>query len=435
MSHPSTSTGAAATPPAPVASPAAQNLAAAEPSPPPVQTTDATPQPRDTPRELRRLTTLVIVAGVVFGLAGLATFLLLTAQISRAESSTAQLIRVQEIQTDLLRADANATNAFLVGGLEPAEQRQAYDDAITEAAQLIAEAADAEPADQQALSRLNIELVDYTENIELARANNRQGFPAGAQYLRTASTGLRADALPLLDNLVQANADRAASQMNARIAWLFGVVGVLVLAFLVWSQIGLARRFKRRFNVGLATASVIGAVTLLVGLIALGWTAATVGGLREGAFTDVRDAATARIEGNNAKSNESLTLIARGSGASFEEAWQASATVVAERISRFRDLDVVWQPYADVHTQIRELDDGGRWDQAVTKATTDSNTTFTAFDDAVAQQVDSSASEIRSGLGSAAPWLIIGAILTFAAGVVMAVVGRRGVAQRLKEYR
>ena len=377
----------------------------------------------------------MIVAGVVFGLAGLATFLLLTAQISRAESSTAQLIRVQEIQTDLLRADANATNAFLVGGLEPAEQRQAYDDAITEAAQLIAEAADAEPADQQALSRLNIELVDYTENIELARANNRQGFPAGAQYLRTASTGLRADALPLLDNLVQANADRAASQMNARIAWLFGVVGVLVLAFLVWSQIGLARRFKRRFNVGLATASVVGAVTLLVGLIALGWTAATVGGLREGAFTDVRDAATARIEGNNAKSNESLTLIARGSGASFEEAWQASATVVAERISRFRDLDVVWQPYAVVHTQIRELDDGGRWDQAVTKATTDSNTTFTAFDDAVAQQVDSSASEIRSGLGSAVPWLIIGAILTFAAGIVMAVIGRRGVAQRLKEYR
>ena len=75
--------------------------------------------------------------------------------LQRAESSTAQLIRVQEIQTNLLSADANATNAFLVGGLEPAEQRKAYDDEITETAQLIAEAADAEPADQAALSKLN----------------------------------------------------------------------------------------------------------------------------------------------------------------------------------------------------------------------------------------------------------------------------------------
>lgn len=434
MSQPSTGTGAAATAPVPVTSPAAQSLATVQPSPLPVQATP-TPKPHDTPRELRRLTTLVIVAGVVFGLAGLTTFLLLTAQISRAESSTAQLIRVQEIQTDLLRADANATNAFLVGGLEPADQRQAYDDAITEAAQLIAEAADAESADQEALSRLNSMLVDYTENIELARANNRQGYPVGAQYLRTASNGLRADALPILDNLVEANADRAASQMNARIAWVFGIVGVAVLVFLVWSQIGLARRFKRRFNVGLAIATVIGAVTLLVGLIALGWTAATVGGLRDGAFTDVRDAATARIEGNNAKSNESLTLIARGSGASFEEAWQASATVVTERISRFRDLDALWQPYVDVHTEIRKLDDGGQWDQAVKKATTEANTTFTAFDDATAQLVDGSASDVRSGLGGATPWLVIGAILTFAAGIVMSVLGRRGVSQRLKEYR
>ncbi|HEU5483856.1 MAG TPA: hypothetical protein VFU98_03040, partial [Microlunatus sp.] len=400
----------------------------------PVQAT-ATPKPRDTPRELRRLTTLVIVAGVIFGVAGLATFVLLATQLQRAEASTAQLIRVQEIQTDLLRADANATNAFLVGGLERADQRQAYDEAVTQASVLVAEAADAEPADRAALSTLNTLLIDYTENIELARANNRQGFPVGAQYLREASSGLRADALPILDNLVEANADRAASQMNAWISILFGIVGLVVLGFLIWTQIGLARRFKRRFNVGLVVASVVGVVTLLVALIALGWTAATVGGLREGAFTDVRDAATARIEGNNAKSNESLTLIARGSGASFEEAWQASAAVVQQRITRFRDLDTLWQPYADVHTQVRKLDDGGQWDQAVRLATTDSNTTFTSFDNALDGLVDSSARATSSGLGSATPWLVIGAVLSFAAGIVMAVFGRRGIGQRLKEYR
>ena len=39
--------------------------------------------------------------------------------LDRAEADTAQLIRVQNIQTDLLSADAAATNAFLVGGLVP----------------------------------------------------------------------------------------------------------------------------------------------------------------------------------------------------------------------------------------------------------------------------------------------------------------------------
>lgn len=427
--------GAAATAPVPVTSPAAQTMVAANPSPLPVQATP-TPKPRDTPRELRRMSTLVIVAGVVFGLAGLATFLLLTASLQRAEASTAQLIRVQEIQTNLLRADANATNAFLVGGLEPADQRAAYDDAIIATSRLIAEAADAESGDREALSALNAQLVDYTENIELARANNRQGFPVGAQYLRNASGGLRADAMPLLDNLVEANADRAASQMNARIGWLFALVGLAALALFVWVQLRLARRFHRRFNVGLAVASVIGILALILGSVTLGWAAATVGGIRNGSFADVRDAASARIEGNNAKSNESLTLIARGSGSAFEKAWQVSATVVEDRLSRLgRGIDAVWTPYTAVHTQIRTLDDGGQWDKAVALATTRSNAAFDDFDTTLAREVDSASAETTGGLAATVPGMVVGALLTFAAGLAMAVLGRRGVAQRLKEYR
>ena len=181
--------------------------------------------------------------------------------------------------------------------------------------------------------------------------------------------------------------------MNARIAILFAVVGVLVLACLVWAQVWLARRFKRRVQRrpgGRQRSSAL--VTLIVGLVALGWTAAH--GRRHprtARSPTSRDAATARIEGNNAKSNESLTLIARGCGGSFEEAWQASASDGrASRISRLRPTcDVVWQPYADVHTQIRELDDGGRWDQAVRwpRARPSPNTTFTAFDDATSPSV------------------------------------------------
>ena len=37
-------------------------------------------------------------------------------------------MRIQAIQTNVVQADADATNAFLVGGLEPAAQRADYTD-------------------------------------------------------------------------------------------------------------------------------------------------------------------------------------------------------------------------------------------------------------------------------------------------------------------
>ena len=140
--------------------------------------------------------------------------------VNRAEDSAEQLIRVQEIQTSLLSADATATNAFLVGGLEPPSSGRPTTQRSTPRCALIADAADAEPADRAALSKLNQLVVSYAATIEQARANNRQGLPVGAQYLRNASNELRASALPILDNLVAANAQRASDEMdNAAIYW------------------------------------------------------------------------------------------------------------------------------------------------------------------------------------------------------------------------
>ncbi len=69
---------------------------------------------------------LVIASVCVLASALTALMLLNTWQDTRAASAdTAQLVRVQTIKVNLLRADALATNAFLVGGLEPAEQRAA----------------------------------------------------------------------------------------------------------------------------------------------------------------------------------------------------------------------------------------------------------------------------------------------------------------------
>ena len=96
---------------------------------------------KQVPTNLARIRLLAIVVCLVFG-ALTALQLALAWQANRtAAADTQQLIRVQGIKASLLRADALATNAFLIGGLEPAEQRAAYDDAIEQTVRSITDAA------------------------------------------------------------------------------------------------------------------------------------------------------------------------------------------------------------------------------------------------------------------------------------------------------
>ena len=163
-------------------------------------------------------------------------------------------------------------------------------------------------------------------------------------------------------------------------------------------------------------------------------------GIKDGSFADVNAVATARIQGFNAKSNESLTLIARGSGAAFEKAWTRSAAQVTTSLADSSPpLRSQWDAYAAVHRQIRTLDDSGQWDQAVRLATGtgegSSNATFGAFDEQTSVFLDQVTAATEQGLGGSRVGLIIGAVLSLLAGLAAAVLARRGVEARLREYR
>jgi hypothetical protein len=432
----------------PAATPPQQVTPAAQPAGQLVSSAALGTPTSDTVRRLNLHTVVTMVACVVFGLVGALAFVDQSVSANRAEDSAAQLIRVQEIQTSLLSADATATNAFLVGGLEPTEQRATYDAAIDATGELIAQAAEAEPADKEALSRLNQLVVGYAATVEQARANNRQGFPVGAQYLRNASGELRASALPILDNLVDANAQRASDEMDSLAVYWFGLVGLAVLVVLLYSQRWIGRRFKRRFNTGLVAATVVVGLCLVVGVFSLARTASQINDIEDGSYAAVKALAQARIAGYDAKSNESLTLIARGSGSLFEDSWQTSAGEVeasladaTDRTDSVRsDLRQTWDAYAGVHQQIRELDDGGDWDGAVaiatgTDAETSSNGTFAAFDEASSSSLDEVSEQTSSGLADVGSGLVLGAVLLLLAGLVAALLARWGIGQRLKEYR
>lgn len=425
-----------------------QTAAAAPPltAPPPPVALGAVPPEvaapaSSTPQRLRRLRAVVVSSGVALAVLGTLAMALLTLTLRQAAADVEQLVRVQTIETDLLVADANATNTFLVGGLESPERRAAYDAALADVADLVARSAQAQPADAAALSALNAQVLDYAGLVEAARANNRQGLPVGAQYLREASNGLRADALPVADALVEANISRANASLTTGWGWVLPVLALGSTVAFVVVQVRVARQFRRRVNPGLLTGSLVLLLLTVVSFSALAVLAAQVGSARSD-FDDVRDAGTARVQANLAKSSESLTLVARGSGQAYEDSWQSSSDVVLDRLGGTRDASSFttrWRAYADVHAQVRDLDDGGRWDEAVALATGSdagtSNAAFAPFDASVASYAAGTGDVAVAGLRDRVPGLVLGCVLTLLAGSGAAWAGSRGIAARLREYR
>ncbi|HYN66292.1 MAG TPA: hypothetical protein VES93_05340 [Ornithinibacter sp.] len=401
-----------------------------------------------TPGRLRAVGIVSVVATLLFGLAAGQAFRSADGALGRAAANSDQLVRIQAIQTNVVQADADATNAFLVGGLEPAAQRADYTEAVASASRLIAEAAQHQPADGNALAALNQSLVAYTSQVEQARANNRQALPVGAQYLKGASADLRADALPLLTNLSEANNARVAEEFDraARSALWLVLPGLLALAVLALSLVWLARRTRRFVNVPLAAGALVVLVTLVAGTVGLLSVKQSVDTTRDGVYAATRSTAQARIAGFDAKSNESLTLIARGSGAAFEKAWQASSAAVVREVAALGQnpasssrAALPWDGYATVHEKIRALDDAGDWEGAVALATGSEpdtgNATFAAFDTASDEQLTALSDQTSQQLDDTGGWLPFAGVLGLLAGVIGALCAWWGVSMRLEEYR
>ena len=402
-----------------------------------------------TPGRLRILALLGVVVSLLFGVFAFSTFQSTDGALGRGEANTNQLVRIQAIHTNLVRADADAANAFLVGGLEPPAQSADYTRSMAQASQLIAEAAQAQAADGPALGALNSSVLSFASLVEQARATNRQALPIGAQYLRLASSGLRSDALPILDALVKANGarvtaefDNATGESAALIA-----IGVLALLVLIGGMIWLAWRTHRYINPPMAAATAAILVTLVVGVISLSAVSSQVSQVRDGSYAATLAIATARGAAFDAKSNESLTLIARGSGSAFEKAWLASSKVVTSEsaaVARLTSSDGkkmsgLWDTYVNTHKQIRKADDDGQWEAAVSQATgsiaTSANATFGAFDASSSVALTSSSRSATDSLDGPRTWLPFAAWFALLIGLAAAVSAWWGVSLRLEEYR
>ncbi|GAC67539.1 hypothetical protein [Gordonia soli] len=245
----------------------------------------------------------------------------------------------QVLYSSLSIADASANAAFISGGLEPQELRQRYADAIATASSSLITAAGGAAApgttesDQSAdaavmadLDTLATSIPVYSGLIETARTNNRLGNPVGSAYLGEASSLMQDRILPAAQRLYQQRSSAISDPQRALTVPPWGVYTILVLLIvgLIATSRYLARRTRRRFNIGVLAALIavlVGTVWLLIaGLMSV---AATNSAKQDGA-DPLRELTTARILTQQARSAETLSLVRRGDQATLEGTFDGS---------------------------------------------------------------------------------------------------------------
>ncbi|MGB3443364.1 MAG: hypothetical protein WBA97_31905 [Actinophytocola sp.] len=448
------------------------------PTAPPPTRSDPAPTPVRPGRvgELRELAkttpgvlvVLTVALVLVSLLVGLFTALSVQSRAKTLDDLTARSgplsIAAQDLYRSLSDADATANSAFLSQGLEPAEVRARYESDIAQASSALATAVAArEPADladpDGALSVLSRELPVYTGLVETARANNRQGLPFGAAYQREASNLMREELLPAAQRLytdetatLRDDQDSAAGLPIVEI-----VLGLGLLVLLFFAQRYLRRRTRRRLNVGLLVATGAAVVSLAWVLIATIGVMANVNASQENGSAQTDVLAQARIAALAARGDETLTLVARGSGAVFEEDYEkvrkvlvgdggggllgqarrlATDDAVRNEVRAATDAERDWH---EVHGQIRELDDNGDYLPAVDLTLgQDENgaaAKFDAVDNSLREAILTTQATFEDEVGQASNALTGTVIGVIVLALLAAAGAAAGIWQRLKEYR
>jgi hypothetical protein len=415
---------------------------------------------RTTPGILGVLALLVVAVGLLAGVFSAVNVQRRAQALDDLAARSGPLsVAAQEIYRSLSDADATASGAFLAGGLEPPEVRQRYESDIAQAGNALAIAVAAhEPGDVIApdspLGTLSRQLPVYTGVVEMARANNRQGLPLGVAYQREASALMSGKLLPAAQRLygdevgqVSADQDRAGSFPILEI-----LLGLLVIGVLVVAQVYVRRHTNRVFNVGLVAATVAAVISLLWVMIATLGVISNVDDSRLKGSAQVDTLAQARIATLQARTDETLTLVARGTGKAYQEDYGkvkgrltglldsalASATDPAVRaeVESARANSNAW---FGAHDNVRKADDNGDYASAVRLAIEPvpegAGTAFDKLDKDLHEAIDATRRsftvEIEDANDDLAGTVVVVALLA----IVVAAGATAGIWQRLKEYR
>ncbi len=407
---------------------------------------------RTTPGRLRRVGAVLVLGCVAAAAVSATTAAARVDAVGDGGRLAALTADAAAIHQSLADADATATGGFVAGGREMPEVRARYEADVDRAARGLVAAAgrlpDGDPA-LAAVSGATERLADYTALIEQARGLDRLGLPLGQAALSAGSELMREEILPAVTRLQAAESAALgdALRRGAAVPVAVLLLGPALLVALVDVGLGERRRTRRDLEPGLLVAAAAATLALL------GWAGS---GLGAGAALEAagRHATAAgaldgaRIAAAQARSNESLVLVAR-SGGSADSGFRAElgrvldaggaldvAAAAGADVGPLRDAALVWEA---AHREVRALDDGGRYRDAVAAAVgpdpAGSGATFTGFDDALAAAVAAERAGFAEDMERAAAHgtllVAVPAPLLLLAGAAVAA----GIGRRVGEYR
>ena len=351
----------------------------------------------------------------------------------------------QQIYGALSIANTTAATAFLSGGIEPQDVRDRYDTAIGQAsAGLVTAANGVSPSDVRSLrllTDLSNQLAVYTGMIATARAHNRAGQPIGVAYLSAASALLQRAILPSAEQLYATQADAVNASGRSAVASRTVIAGCgVVLAVLVLAQVGLARRSHRRLNPGLALASVSIAV-LAVWLVVAGLLSARAAADARTAGTEpMGTAVTMRTLAQQARADEILGLLKRGSDTQSDTNFEARTAQLWQLLDSYRVAGAgeALEGWVRSHDEIRRRLAAGDYPGAVAIVRDDnpqhSSAQFSRLDTALRDDITRLRERQRDGILRAYTALEALGLGAAALGVLAALAIAGGVWPRLNEY-
>ncbi|MDT5014585.1 MAG: hypothetical protein QOD39_745 [Mycobacterium sp.] len=247
-----------------------------------------------------------------------------------------------QLYTTLSVADAAAATAF-IAGTEPRAVRQRYEQAITDASVAVTRASSGltdEPL-VQLLGRLNAQLSVYTGLVETARTNNRAGNPVGSSYLSEASALMQTQILPNAQKLYQETSTRVDTETTAstRIPGPVILVVLATLLFGLFANRWLARRTRRRINIGFVAGGMAVLVMLMWVGTALVISTADSRSAKSTAAESLKTVTTLAITAQQARADETLSLIRRGDETVRKQSYYQRIDMMQQELSEYLARD------------------------------------------------------------------------------------------------
>ncbi|MEE3851502.1 hypothetical protein VZC37_14245 [Gordonia sp. LSe1-13] len=374
----------------------------------------------------------------------------------------------QVLYSSLSIADASANSAFISGGLESPELRTRYSDALaTASSSLVIAAGSAEDvgsaptstAEREIdadLNTLAISIPVYSGLVEVARTNNRLGNPVGSAYLGEASSLMQERILPAAQRLYQRRSMAIADPQSAltKPPWGVYIALIALIIGLVMTTRYLARRTRRRFNIGVLSALiavVVGTVWLLTsGLMSV----AATNNARIDGSAPLRELTSARILTQQARSAETLSLVRRGDQDDLDRTF-ADTTAAIERLldrvdgnrgdssavtdAQLYNANYVLDRWRELDAQVRQEMANGNFAAARTMTVGDGRLTtaqaYRDLDRALTDTITTTRLEFRDDINTAQRVLgFTGTgilVLTLFAGAAVVI----GLIPRIREYR